>query len=88
VKVGTVKRLVFLAGIVVLFLGALILMDPVVDGDHNCGTALIPKQFVQSGGARRCAAQIARRRWLGAAVVVVGALAVIVPGPRCLLVDD
>lgn len=86
-KLGAVKRLVFLVGVVVLFLGTLILLDPVAAGTHNCGTALAPKQFVQSG-ARSCAAQIERRRWLAAGVMAVGAVAVILPGPRCLLADD
>jgi hypothetical protein len=88
VRSAAVKRLVFLIGVVVLFLGTLILMDPLVaPGDHNCGTALAPKRFVQSG-ARSCARQIERRRWLGAGVMAVGALGVILPGPRCLLADD
>jgi hypothetical protein len=87
VTVGSVKRFVFLVGVVVLILGSLILMDPVAAGDHNCGTALAPKQFVQSG-AEICDAQLRRRRWLGGGIFAVGALAVILPGPRCLLTDD
>jgi len=87
VKVGSVKRLVFLVGIVVVMLGVLILMDPVSAGDHNCGTALAPKRFVQTD-IRLCKAPLRRRRWLGAGIVVVGAVALTATGPRCLLADD
>jgi hypothetical protein len=79
--------LVFLVGVVVLSLGALILMDPVSVGDHNCGTALAPKRFVQTD-VRLCNSQIRQRRWLGAGIFAVGAVALILPGPRCLLADD
>jgi hypothetical protein len=87
VRTGAVKRLVFLVGVVVLSLGTLILMDPVSVGDHNCGTAVAPKKFVQTD-VRLCEAQIRQRRWLGAVILVVGAVALILPGPRCLLADD
>ena len=86
-KVGSVKRFVFLVGIVISILGVLILMDPVSAGDHNCGTALAPKKFVQTD-KRLCKAPLRQRRWAGAVVVVVGAAALIIPGPRCLLADD
>jgi uncharacterized membrane protein len=88
VRRGPVKRVVFLAGVVVEFLGVLILMNPVSAGDHNCGTALTPKQFLLPQNARICAPVIRRNRWRGAGVVVVGAVPLIVPGPRCLLADD
>jgi hypothetical protein len=87
VSVGAVKRLVFLVGVVVEILGVLILMDPVSAGDHNCGTALAPKRFVQTD-IRLCKSPLHQRRSVGAGVVVVGAVALIVPGPRCLLTDD
>ena len=87
VKVGSIKRLVFLVGVVILILGVLILMDPVSAGDHSCGNAIAPKKFVQ-GDVRLCRSQIRQRRWAGAVVVVVGAAALIIPGPRCLLADD
>jgi hypothetical protein len=79
---------VFLVGVVIEFLGVLILMNPVSAGDHNCGTALTPKQFLLPQNSRICAPQIRRHRWQGAGVLVVGAVALIVPGPRCLLADD
>jgi hypothetical protein len=79
--------LVFLVGVVVLFLGTLILMDPVSVGDHNCGTAVAPKKFVQTD-VRLCETQIRQRRWLGAVTFAVGAIALVLPGPRCLLADD
>jgi hypothetical protein len=79
--------LVFLVGVVVLFLGTLILMDPVSVGDHNCGTAVAPKKFVQTD-VRLCETQIRQRRWLGAAIFAVGAIALTLSGPRCLLADD
>ncbi|MEW6474227.1 MAG: hypothetical protein AB1679_18400 [Actinomycetota bacterium] len=85
---GAVKRLVFLVGVVAVTLGALILMDPVAAGDHNCGTALTPKQFVLPENAERCETQIRRRRWLGTGILAVGAVALILAGPRCLLADD
>jgi hypothetical protein len=79
--------LVFLVGVVVLFLGALILTDPISVGDHNCGTALAPKRFVQVD-VRLCEAQIRQHRWLGAGILAVGAVALVLSGPRCLLADD
>lgn len=86
--IGAVKRLVFLVGVVIVILGGMILMDPVAAGPYNCGTALAPKQVLVPEKARICEPQIRRRRWLGAGVFAVGAVAVILPGPRCLLTDD
>lgn len=86
--VGAVKRLLFLSGIVVVILGSIILLDPVAAGPHNCGTALTPKPGILPEISKRCAPHINRKRWLGAGVFVVGALAMTIPGPRCLLVDD
>ena len=85
---GVVKRLTFLTGIVIVILGSLILLDPVASGAHNCGTALTPKPGILPEIARRCAPRINRRRWLGGGVFAVGALAMAIPGPRCLLEDD
>lgn len=87
---GTIKRLVFLAGVVISLLGMMFLLDPVAvaAGAHNCGTALSPKQVVVPEVAERCETRINRRRWLGAGIAVVGALALVLPGPRCLMVDD
>jgi hypothetical protein len=87
VSVGAIKRLVFLIGVGTLFLGVVILNDPVSASGHNCGTSLAPKRFVQTD-IRRCQAPLRERRWFGAGVVVVGGLALIVTGPRCLLTDD
>lgn len=84
---GALKRLVFLVGVVILFLGVLILNDPVSASGHNCGTSLAPKRFVQTD-IRRCQAPLRERRRVGAGVVVVGGLALVVTGPRCLLADD
>ncbi len=85
---ASVKRLVFLVGVVVVILGSMILMDPVAAGPHNCGTALTPKPGILPEIARRCEPHLKRKRWLGGGVFAVGALAVAIPGPRCLLVDD
>jgi hypothetical protein len=87
VRAGSVKRLVFLVGVVVLLLGVLILTDPVSAGDHNCGNAVAPKKFVQTD-IRLCKAPIRAHRVTGAVVVVVGAVALFATGPRCLLADD
>ena len=84
-----VKRSVFLVGIVITILGVMILNDPAAVGPYNCGTALAPKRFVLGNNAPLCAAQVRWRRWLGAGVFSVGALALILPGGyRCLLTDD
>jgi len=87
VSAGSIKRLVFLVGVVISILGVLILMDPVSAGDHSCGNAVAPKKFVQ-GDVRLCRSQIRQRRWAGAATVAVGAVALMVTGPRCLLAED
>jgi hypothetical protein len=80
--------LVFLVGIVVVILGTMILLDPVAVGAHNCGTALTPKPGVLPEISRRCEPRLNRKRWLGGGVFAMGALAVAIPGPRCLLTDD
>ena len=80
--------MVFLAGVVVVILGSMILLDPVASGPHNCGTALTPKPGILPEISRRCAPNIHRKRWLGGGVFAVGALALAIPGPRCLLEDD
>lgn len=85
---GAVKRFTFLVGVVVVILGAIILMDPVATGPHNCGNALAPKPGLLPEIAERCEPGINHRRWLGGAVFAAGAVAVILPGPRCLLIDD
>ena len=86
-RAGSVKRLVFLVGVVVLILGMLILTDPVSAGDHNCGNAVAPKRFVQTD-IRLCKAPLRAHRFIGAGVVVVGAVALIATGPRCLMTDN
>ena len=87
-RFGAVKRLVFLIGVVIVILGTMILMEPVAAGPYNCGTALAPKQVLVPEKARICAPQIRQRRWYGGTIFAVGAIALILPGPRCLLVDD
>jgi hypothetical protein len=88
VNTGPVKRMVFLIGVVIMILGVIFLMDPVAAGPYNCGTALTPKQVLVPEKARICAPRIRQRRWYGGAIFAVGAVAVVLPGPRCLLVDD
>ena len=86
---GSVKRVTFLVGLAVTFLGMMILNDPAAVGPLNCGTAVAPKRFVQGENAGRCADLLRTRRWSGAGVFAVGAIALILPGGyRCLLVDD
>lgn len=86
---GSVKRVVFLVGLAITFLGVMILNDPAAVGPYNCGTALAPKRFVQGENAGRCDEQVRWRRWVGAGVSAVGALALVLPGGyRCLLTDD
>jgi hypothetical protein len=86
---AAVKRVVFLIGIVITFLGVMILNDPAAVGPYNCGTALAPKRFILGNNARLCASQIRWRRSVGAGVFAVGTVALILPGGyRCLLSDD
>jgi hypothetical protein len=86
---GPVKRVVFLAGLAITFLGLMILNDPAAVGPINCGTAIAPKRFVLGENAGRCAELLRTRRWSGAGVFAVGAIALILPGGyRCLLTDD
>ena len=86
---GAVKRVVFLIGIAVTFLGVLILNDPAAVGPYNCGTALAPKRFVLGENEGRCSEQLRWRRGLGASVFAVGAIALVLPGGfRCMLTDD
>lgn len=86
---GSVKRVVFLSGLAITVLGAMILNDPAAVGPFNCGTALAPKRFVQGENAGRCDEQLRWRRWSGAGVLAAGVIALILPGGyRCLLTDD
>ena len=85
---GTAKRVTFLLGLILLFCGAILLIDPIAVGDRNCGSALLRKELAERRYAQRCDARLDRRRWPGFAMTGVGACVVVGIGPRCLLEPD
>lgn len=82
------KRVTFLLGLIVLFCGAILLIDPTAVDDRNCGSALLRKELAERRIAERCDAKLDRRRLPGFAMFTVGACIVVRIGPRCLLEPD
>ena len=85
---GGVKRVTLLLGLIVLFFGAILLIDPISVDERNCGSALLRKPVPERRYAERCDARLDRRRLPGIAIFIVGACMVAVTGPRCLLEPD
>jgi hypothetical protein len=85
---GDVKRLTFLLGLIVLFCGAILLIDPVAVNDRNCGSTLLRKPLAERRYAERCDARLDSRRLPGFAMFIAGACMVLGTGPRCLLEPD
>lgn len=82
---GEVKRLTFLLGLILLFCGAIVLIDPTAVNDRNCGSAVLRKQLHERRYAERCDAKLDGRRLPGIAMFAVGACIVVGIGPRSLL---
>lgn len=78
----------FLLGLILLFCGAILLIDPMAVDDRNCGSALLRKELDEKRYAERCDARLDRRRLPGFAMSAVGAFLVVRIGPRCLLEPD
>ena len=87
-QIGEVKRLAFLAGLILLICGAILLIDPIAVDDRNCGSALLRKPMDERRYAQRCDARLDRRRLPGFAMLIVGAGLTVGIGPRCLLEAD
>ena len=85
---GETKRVTFLLGLIVLFCGAILLIDPIAVDDQNCGSALLRKELGERRYADRCDAKLDRRRLPGIAMFAAGACVVVGIGPRCLLEPD
>ena len=85
---GETKRVTFLLGLIALFCGAILLIDPVAVDDRNCGSTLLRKEQAERRYAERCDARLDRRRLPGFAMFAVGAGLVVGIGPRCLLEPD
>lgn len=85
---GEAKRVTFLLGLILLFCGAILLIDPMAVADRNCGSALLRKEVSERRYAERCDAKLDRRRLPGFAMTAIGALIVVRIGPRCLLEAD
>jgi hypothetical protein len=84
---GEWKRLAFLFGLVTLFAGAILLIDPMAVEDRNCGSSLM-RRPVEHRYAERCDAKLDHRRLPGFALTAVGMCLVVAIGPRCLLQPD
>ena len=78
----------FLLGLVVVFFGTILLIDPMAVEGRNCGSAVLRKRVDERRYAARCDAKLDRRRLPGLAVFIVGAGIVVGIGPRCLLEPD
>lgn len=87
-KGGGIKRAAFLLGVIILFAGALLLIDPIAVDDRNCGSALLRKPLGEQRYAERCDAELDRRRVPGFAMSLIGGCLVVGIGPRCLLEAD
>jgi hypothetical protein len=85
---GQAKRGLFLAGLVLLLCGAIVLIDPMAVDGRNCGSALLRKELDDRRYRERCEARLDRRRLPGFALSAVGAFLVVRIGPRCLLQPD
>ena len=85
---GETKRVTFLLGLILLFCGAILLIDPMAVDGRNCGSALLRKEVDERRYAERCDARLDRRRLPGFAMSAVGALIMVRIGPRCLLEPD
>jgi hypothetical protein len=85
---GEAKRVTFLLGVILLFCGVILLIDPLAIDDRNCGSALLRKEPAEQRYAERCDADLDRRRLPGFALSATGALLVVRIGPRCLLQPD
>jgi hypothetical protein len=88
VRTGQVKRASFLLGLIVVFWGSILLIDPMAADDRNCGSVVLRKQLAEPRYAERCDAKLDRRRLPGFALSIVGACLVVGIGPRCLLEPD
>jgi hypothetical protein len=84
---GEWKRLAFLFGLVTLFAGAILLIDPMAVEDRNCGSALM-RRTVEHRYSERCDAKLDHRRLPGFGLTALGICAVVAIGPRCLLQPD
>ena len=87
-KSGEVRRLTFLLGLILLFCGAILLIDPIAVDDRNCGSALLRKPLGERRYAERCDTKLDRRRLPGFAMSIVGASVMVRIGPRCLIEAD
>ncbi len=87
-KTGDVKRLGFLMGLVLLFLGAMVLNDPMSVEERNCGSALMRKKVDGERYAVRCDAMLDRRRWPGFIMFGTGAVLVLRIRPGVMLASD
>jgi hypothetical protein len=85
---GEAKRVTFLLGLILLFCGGILLIDPLAIDDRNCGSALLRKELDEERYAERCDATLDRRRLPGIAMFAVGAVVAVRIGPRCLLEPD
>ena len=85
---GEAKRLTFLLGLILMFCGGILLIDPMAVDDRNCGSALLRKDLDEEQYAERCDAKLDRRRLPGIAMFAVGAGLMVRIGPRCLLEPD
>ncbi|MGH8994164.1 MAG: hypothetical protein ACRDYV_10090 [Acidimicrobiia bacterium] len=89
---GDLKRLGFLVGLIALFFGGILLIDPMaVDERVNCGSALIRKKldpYEQIRYSRRCDAKLDRRRWPGIGIFTVGFVLVVTIRPGIMLSRD
>ena len=85
------RRLAFLVGLVALFSGFFLLIDPMAVEERNCGSALLRKKVHQVGDERihrRCGAKLDRRVLPGWAIFGGGILMVVTNPPRVMLEAD
>ncbi len=85
-----VKRMTALLGLTAVLLGLAYLTYPVMQGDIDCGSALMSgsPHTTPPTYAKHCVEPIHRQRWLGGAILVFGTVALLGVGPRWLIKWD
>lgn len=82
------KRLTWLLGLVALFVGTGVLIDPMAVEDRNCGSVIIRKKLIEERHQVICDAKLDRRRWPGVAVLAFGTVVMLRIRPSVLTTPD
>ncbi|MGH9039079.1 MAG: hypothetical protein ACRDZ3_02495 [Acidimicrobiia bacterium] len=82
------KRLTWLLGLVALFVGTGVLIDPMAVDERNCGSAIIRKKLAEERHQVRCDAKLDRRTFPGIAILGFGTVIMLRIRPSILTTPD